>query len=398
MWAYNGGVFRIGRGVFPFTELLKVDRLAEPITILNMKKILLVLNTPPPYGGGEIQALSLKQYFSNKERYCILTYSRTSSNKANQGKLNTYNVIFGLLLTIYTIYKIVAIRPKAIYLGLPKEFLPFMKTAIVILFSKAMKIKIYGELAGASFQFLKSPHSLKYKISLPLLQMIDSIRVLGSSIKKHLEFYGIQNTIVIDNGINVPKNVTINKKVQNSNKLKITYVGALNIDKGIGNIIQSLYICKNNGLPIHLDLLGEWSSQKQRRVIEKYIVEHDLKDKVTFHGLITNEVKWSIIRENAILVHPTYWDGQPLAILEAMALGLVIITTPVGAIPDTVKDNVNGIILKENTPEQIYEALKILFSDSDYLSYMSKNNIDTYTRRFTLEKFLKRMEYWFETL
>lgn len=343
-----------------------------------------------------MRSLYLKNYFSSKQGYILFSYSSKNANKSSQGKFTLKNILVGLYLISKISYLLVTCRPIVIYCSIPKDFWSFIRTAIVLWFSKCIGVKVLGELAGADFEFLQT-EGLRRKIGLYFLNQVDTLRVLGGSVKKNLEHYNIKRTITMDNGIYVPPDAVISRDIIFQTPINLLYVGALNFSKGIKNLVYAVNICKQQKINIHLNLVGEWSNAQQKEDIEGYIRSNLLEKSITFHGLTHGQRKWNVFKKCAILVHPTYWDGQPITILEAMGCGLAIITTPIGAIPDTVRHNVNGIILSKNTPQKVFEAIELFYNNREDLLQVSTENIQTYNRRFTVDLFCKRMESWIES-
>jgi glycosyltransferase involved in cell wall biosynthesis len=358
-------------------------------------KILLLLNLPPPFGGGEIRSEFLYKHLIRNENYLIISNSRKRSNKSTQGKVTFYNIFFGIKIFIKSVYYILYFKPKKLFLGIPKQYKPFIRTALIIGVASLFKTKIYGELAGDSFVFLNKD-SYQKKTGLFFLRKISEIRVLGESIKNKLSPFQICKLTVIDNGIYVPQD--INPCRDNfSNPLKLLFVGALNYSKGIKNLVESSNLLKNENVDIHFDIMGEWSDQVQKKEILDYIKLNELNDVISFRGLVTTEEKWKIYETNSILVHPTFWDGQPLVILEAMGCGLAVISTKVGAIPDTMLNDYNGTILSENNPVELCNTIKKYYNDREMIETVSKNNIKTYHERYTIDSYILRMIKWLET-
>lgn len=360
------------------------------------RKILLILSVPPPYGGGEIRALHLKQYFSHLDSVDVLVVRRESANKSSQGKCTIENLIHGFKFIVTAVYKLISIRPYIVFLSVPKTFLAFWRTSIVIYIAHLLKIKVLGELPGANFPFLKWNKFVRIT-GLHILKKITELRVLGQSIANDLKNKGLSNLLIMDNGIFVPKrnNSSVSRYFQTP--LPLLYVGALENYKGIWQSIKAVRVCNLAGVQVEFNLLGEWGDEKQKIEICRFIESKKLGHIIKIHKPQFNESKWEFYFNTSILLHPTFWDGQPLTILEAMGCGLAIITTPVGAIPDTVEHGKNGIVLSENTPENIFTAIKYYYDNRNELQQVAKNNIKTFNERFTLDRYLANMQNWFES-
>ena len=218
---------------------------------------------------------------------------------------------------------------------------------------------------------------------------------MGKSVKDNLSKFDICNLVVIDNGIYVPEDIESSPDVF-SNPLNLLFVGALNYSKGIKNLVESLNQLQTENVNVHLHIMGEWSNKIQKEEILYYIQQNNLTNVISFHGLVTTIEKWKIFKMCLILIHPTYWDGQPLVILEAMGCGLSIISTNVGAIPDTMINGYNGIILPENNSAQLSNAIKNCNNNREWILETSKNNLKTYNERFTIESYILRIANWLE--
>ena len=361
-----------------------------------MNKILLILQTPPPYGGGEIKALYLKNFFIKNENYIIYDYSRKKNrNRSTQGRFNLINIIFGLRWIINCKKIIRKYKPKKIYFTLPKEFYAFLRNACIISFAKRKGVMVLGELPGASFLFLSREKGIKQKIGLHFLRKVEEIRMLGETIEKNHKKYGL-NTIVIDNGAKVKEDVKVRKEAFTNDTLNMLYIGALEFSKGIKNIILAAKLCKEKNLNVKFNIAGEWVYPVQQRECELIIKKNQLNDLIKFHGFVLGNDMWNLFKNNVILVHPTYWDGVPLTILQALAAGMTIISTYVGAIPDIIEDDVNGTLLKKNTPEMLFNAIKKYYSNRHMMLDIFNVNNKVFKKRFDLEIFLKNMKNWYE--
>jgi glycosyltransferase involved in cell wall biosynthesis len=359
-------------------------------------KVLLVLHTPPPFGGGEIQAQNLKYYFNGKENFYIYDYSRKNHSRSKwRSAFDIQAIIAGIWWEIKVIYLMFYFRPDKVYFTLPKSFKGFMRNAVVIPFAKITHTKILGELPGTSFLFLDYGKGIRYHIGLFLLRMVDEIRFLSPRIANLHAPYGFQKPVIIENGISIETNECICSDVFKKPILDLLYVGAIERSKGIFNTLEALKKCSDNNIYFHFNVVGYWPNLKEEKEANNYIESNNLRSMITFHGILTGDSKWNLFCKCAILVHPTYWDGVPLTILEALAVGLPVISTNTGGIPDTIKDGINGIILSENNSESLSQALITYNNDRTDLFRISENNKRLFKEKYGLKIFLNNMEKWF---
>ena len=175
-----------------------------------MTGILLVIHTPPPYGGGEVQAQYIKDYFSGVKGYNIYDYSRHNHSRERWNSLfDVRAILAGIWWGIKVVYLLFHLRPCKIYFTLPKSFGGFMRNASVIPFAKLLNTRILGELPGTSFLFLDNGKGVRYQIGLFFLRKIDEIRFLSPRIASLHDPYKLKKTVIIENGILFKENALL---------------------------------------------------------------------------------------------------------------------------------------------------------------------------------------------
>jgi glycosyltransferase involved in cell wall biosynthesis len=85
-----------------------------------------------------------------------------------------------------------------------------------------------------------------------------------------------------------------------------------------------------------------------------------LNGRVAFLGPVDAAAKWKLLSEADIFLLPTYGEGMPNAVLEAMAAGLPVVTTPVGALPEMLP---HGVFVAPGDPQAIARAVLDLAGD-----------------------------------
>jgi len=99
-----------------------------------------------------------------------------------------------------------------------------------------------------------------------------------------------------------------------------------------------------------------------------------------------------------VMVLPSYSEGLPYALLEAMAAGVPVIATPVGAIPDVASDGTHGFLVPPRDGKAIAEALAILAGDREKLSWMSRACRRRIRAAFSIERLAQELSYHYARL
>lgn len=141
---------------------------------------------------------------------------------------------------------------------------------------------------------------------------------------------------------------------------RIIYVGRVCKEKGCDNIINIAKLVPT----IEFIIIGKLSEEFENI---------ELPENVVMTGEISNEEVLEQMRQSDIFIFPTHSEGFPCALLEAMAIGLPIITTPVGAIPDMLEDK-GGVYCQVGNEEQYIEQINNLILDRKKRLEMSEWN------------------------
>jgi glycosyltransferase involved in cell wall biosynthesis len=128
--------------------------------------------------------------------------------------------------------------------------------------------------------------------------------------------------------------------------------------------------------------------------IEASLQEQGVTARVELPGWISHDDLPSYLNQLRLLVLPSYTEGLPNIMLEAMACGTPVLATPVGAIPDVIIDGKTGFIMENNSPECIAENVIRALNSPD-LERIAEDG-----RRFVEENFTfeKTVENWKEIL
>jgi len=132
--------------------------------------------------------------------------------------------------------------------------------------------------------------------------------------------------------------------------------------------LRGLRLARSLGVGARLVIVG--SGPEDAR-LQQYVRELDLVDDVRFAGPARGEHKIALLGKADVLLLPSYGEGLPFALLEAMAAGVPVIATRVGAIPDVMTEGVHGLFVPPRNPDAIAGAIAELAADRKRLVRMS---------------------------
>lgn len=194
--------------------------------------------------------------------------------------------------------------------------------------------------------------------------------VLSKSIRNFIasKINKSDNIIVVYNPS--PSNIEIPPNNTRSNT--ILFAATLYKEKGYLDLIEAFAQIAHKYPEWQLILAGNGS---QDEGINKSI-SLGIKDRVQFAGWIKGADKDSIFRSASIFCLPSYAEGFPMAILDAWAYGIPVITTPVGGIPDIVFDGKNGLLFKPGDVNELAQKLSILIDNQDLSAKISLESMN----------------------
>jgi glycosyltransferase involved in cell wall biosynthesis len=143
--------------------------------------------------------------------------------------------------------------------------------------------------------------------------------------------------------------------------LKLLYAGRLSHEKGIGDLVEAIRLLLDSGNVIELTICGDGPEKGK---LESLCRALKLEKQIAFLGFIPpGDGLVEVFRRHDIFVHPSYSEGFPKVIWEAMAQGLPVITTPVGSVSEVIDDGKNGLFVQCRQPQEIHDAVLRIIED-----------------------------------
>ncbi len=160
--------------------------------------------------------------------------------------------------------------------------------------------------------------------------------------------------------------------------VQLLYTGRIEFTKGITELVKATAELLKMGVPVKLNIVG-WEVNTEK-TYEKYLLklakDEGIEQHIVFHGKkkIGEELN-SMYRKADIYIIPSYHEGFPRTIWEAMANSLPVIATRVGGIPSYLENETNALLIEAKNVSSITEAVNRLISDDSIRERMIENNL-----------------------
>ena len=175
-----------------------------------------------------------------------------------------------------------------------------------------------------------------------------------------------------------------NRKFEISNdEPRIVFIGWLENFKGVYELLQSCINLRNEGIKFHINFIGKGSLDHSLRQI---VNQNELENTVTFSGWANSSAIHSILETSDIFVLPSWNEGMPNSLIEAMSSGLAVVVTPVGEILDYIENEKHALVVDIKNEKKLQHALKRLILDKKLRKKIALNGFNLANKYFSTEK------------
>ncbi len=164
---------------------------------------------------------------------------------------------------------------------------------------------------------------------------------------------------------------------------KILCVGRLTPAKGQHLLLEACALIKRSGRPFHLTLVGDGEDRKS---LENLAAALGLSPMVTFAGALGQDEVMGHYREADLFVLPSFAEGIPVVLMEAMALGIPVVATRITGIPELIEDGRDGLLATPGSLGELADRLHLLLEDKELGVELGRAAVNKVRERYDGEK------------
>jgi glycosyltransferase involved in cell wall biosynthesis len=342
--------------------------------------ILYIAPLPPPITGHSLVSKVLLDKLVKSHNVEVIDLSKDSFKEGVDGLKR--------IVQISDILRSIVLRKTGsdrIYLTIAESFAGNLKDLLIYLICFRSLDKMFIHLHGGSIKrLLWDKHDFIKRANRFFIKRLRGVIISGESHvpifsdilpkeKIHIVPNFAQDYLFVDQSV-------VDRKYESA-KIRILYMSNLIPKKGY-NELADAFLSLPEGIKgsIQLDFAGAFDSEEQKTVFLNKIIGYA---QVTYHGVVNEETKQKLFSQAHVFCLPTsYFEGQPISILEAYASGCVVLTTAQSGILDIFEPDVNGYVIEPESALSIKKVLESLFNNKGKMHDISSHNLSTALQKF----------------
>ncbi|HXK40330.1 MAG TPA: glycosyltransferase family 4 protein, partial [Candidatus Paceibacterota bacterium] len=249
----------------------------------------------------------------------------------------------------------------------------FWRKATFLTLARIFRVPTILHLHASQFRdfFEKDCGRFQRRVIRHVLEHASTVIVLSKRLQAYIGTIAPRAKIVtIHNFVDISRFETETKRVPvERSSSTLLFLGDIGPRKGIYDLIRAMpEIVKS--IPQARLVAG---GKGDIKVALQLARELGVDDHVLLPGYVSGPDKYRLLAEAAIYVLPSYNEGVPISILEAMSVGLPIVTTPVGGIPDVIRDGEEGFLVTPGSVDELARRIIQLLSNEDLRKGMGES-------------------------
>jgi glycosyltransferase involved in cell wall biosynthesis len=169
--------------------------------------------------------------------------------------------------------------------------------------------------------------------------------------------------------------------------VRLIFLGWLEREKGVFELIEACRLLPS-GSNFTLDFVGDGSASAEARAL---VARHHLSDVIRFRGWLRGPQLHAALSEADVFVLPSWAEGLPNAMIEAMAARVAVVVTRVGAIPELITDRRSGMLVEPRNTDSLARALGEIIADRELRESVAMEGYRIAVRDFEVEAAVGRL-------
>jgi glycosyltransferase involved in cell wall biosynthesis len=314
------------------------------------------------------------------------------------GKISLQNMALAVSQYARFLFALHRFRPHIIHLH-TSQGIAWLKDTFFVLMGKAHRCHVVIHVHAADFDELYGKKARWVQsYTRRVMRLADAVIAVSAEWRRRLghivpvdRVFTFRNCIAVDA-------ILPHFSHRSTDGAKALFLGSVGPRKGAFDLLEAMSHLKSSGGYLHLWVAGYEEREGDLARARTRLEELHLEDMCQLVGTVRGVRKAQLLSEASLFVLPSYNEGLPMAILEALAAGLAVVATPVGGIPEVIKDGHNGFLVTPGDVEALAEKLAILANDRHLREVMGRRNREIAEQELDVKPYVERLVALYESL
>lgn len=258
------------------------------------------------------------------------------------------------------------------------------------------KVPIINHIHGADFdEFYVNASERKKSLIKKVYNKCTKLIALSDGWKERLSQIVPESKIIVIENYSVLHEDALTERLARKSNHTVLFLGEIGRRKGCYDIPAVVANVVKDVPDVKFVLAGAGNT-KDERTVKALVEEYDVVEHVVFPGWVRGEKKDQFLRDADVFFLPSYNEGMPMSVLDAMGYGLPVVSTNVGGIPKIVHDCENGYCCEPGDIEGFSKALLHLLGNDSEMLAAAKNSMDIVEGKYSLRAHLRLLVNLYE--
>ena len=260
------------------------------------------------------------------------------------------------------------------------------------------KRPIINHIHGADFdEFYVNASDKKRRQIKKIYNKCSAIIALSEEWKERLSQIVPESKITVIENYSILHEDALEQRLKRKCNNTVLFLGELGKRKGCYDIPAVVKEVKKQ-IPDVMFVLAGAGLEADEKAIKQLVDENGVTDNVVFPGWVRGNEKAGLLRKADVFFLPSYNEGMPMSVLDAMGYGLPVVSTNVGGIPKIVHNDINGWCCEQGDILAFSTGINRLLSNSNELQQYSRASFNIVKNGYSLEAHLKKIESVYEKI
>jgi glycosyltransferase involved in cell wall biosynthesis len=299
------------------------------------------------------------------------------------------NAFFKILFFARSFTKFIAILPfyKIVHIHFSWTISAYRKLFFFI-YAKLLGKKVIIHLHSGAEPIIASKAHKVYQF---MFKHADVTVLLANAIKQKIEkHFEIKKSVIIFN----PCLAITDHENEVKKEATILFAGTITEKKGTNDLIRAFSKVATEFPDWTLVLAGNGDIVKSESLADKL----QIRNQIRFTGWISGNAKDELFSKASVFCLPSYTEGFPMAVLDAWAYGIPVVTTPVGGLPDILLHGENSMVFQPGDVDGLAQNLEILLSNKKLREKIGKESLEISKKLFHIGTISNQIDELYRTI